>query len=76
MGRPRKFFDGACRIRAWRAERADQLAAVTKGQARLSFETRQSLRAEIDRRLRAKLAETDFQDAERLLALFRDKRPA
>jgi hypothetical protein len=30
MGRPGKFFDGACRIRAWRANSAPQAAGVTK----------------------------------------------
>jgi hypothetical protein len=51
MGRPRKFFDGACRIRAWRANSAPKAAAVTEVQALpLTFENRQALRAEISRR--------------------------
>jgi hypothetical protein len=40
----------------------------------LTFELREALRHEVDRRRRAKLAEADRQEADRLLALFADER--
>jgi len=77
MGRPRKFFDGACRVRDWRANSAPKAAAVTEVQVlHLTFAVRQALQAEIDRRRRAALAEADRDEAKRLLAMFADEVPA
>jgi hypothetical protein len=43
--------------------------------SRLTFDDREALKLEIDRRRRAKFAEADHQEAERLLAMFADERP-
>lgn len=50
-------------------------AAFSSPPSRLTFDERQALRAEIDRRRRAKLAEVDREEAEQLLAMFADESP-
>jgi hypothetical protein len=63
----------ACKQAAYR-ERL-RVARVTDRATsrRLSFEERQALRAEIDRRRRALRAEADRQEAKRLVAMFADE---
>jgi hypothetical protein len=54
---------------------AREARATDSPLARLTSDDRQVLRAEIDRRRRAKLTEVDREEAKRLLAMFDDERP-
>jgi hypothetical protein len=56
-------------------EKAREARVTDSPPSRLTFDDRQALRAEIDRRRRAKLAGADREEAERLLAMFADERP-
>lgn len=65
-----RLCSSACKQRAYRRRR------VTDSPSRhLTFELREALRHEVDRRRRARLAEADREEAERLLAMFADERP-
>lgn len=64
------YCSSPCRQRAYRRRHHE---TVTQDPRRLSFEEREALRAEIDRRCRAVRAEADRREAERLLAMFADE---
>jgi hypothetical protein len=66
-----------CRQAGFRKRRRVAAAAArTTAPRRLSFDERQALRAEIDRRRRALRAEADRQEAQCLLAMFAESRAA
>jgi hypothetical protein len=70
MGRPRKFFDGACRIRAWRANSAPLAAGVTKVQTPYRPQTAAEWN-ELDRLVARAQAEREEAESERLTARIR-----
>lgn len=77
--RQTRTCSAACRqplFRMCSRKRVTVSPSVETQPPRLSFELRQALRAEIDRRHRAALAEADRDEAKRLLAMFADEVPA
>jgi hypothetical protein len=70
MGRPRKFFDGACRVRDWRASSAPEADAVTKVETLYRPQTAAEWN-ELRRRVARAEAARDEAGAERVNARIR-----
>jgi hypothetical protein len=65
----------ACKQGAYR-KRLRRARVTDSPPSRLTCDLREALKHEVDRRRRARLAEADRGEAERLLAMFADERPA